>query len=242
MTEKTKGIVLTAFPYNDRTTFVHIYTEQWGKQTFKVSLAKGRRSSVTRSMLAPLSLLDLVADYNEKADIHRFSEAETVLSTYDITLTDVAKAAQCFYLAELVDRTVREEESNPRLWEFLVRGLQLLAMAQEGQANFHLVFTARLSYLLGFRVNLESWQEGSWFDVKEGVFSPSPVSHAYYLAPESAAWLWRLLRTDFSELDSLRLSREQRNILLDMMLAYLRIHMPEMGEMKSVDVLKEIFA
>jgi DNA repair protein RecO (recombination protein O) len=241
MIEKTKGIVLTTVPYNDKMSFVHIYTERWGKQTYKVSLSKGKRSAVSRPMLAPLTELSLVADQNEKSEVQKIVEAEVVLSTYDITLSDVSKASQCFYIAELVDRTVREVENNPRLWDFLEQSVRLLSLTQVGQANFHLVFTARLSYLLGFRVDMESWKEGSYFDVEEGVFTPGPILHAYYLAPESAVWLWRLLKTDFSGLSMLNISREQRNVLLEMMLVYLRLHIPEIGELRSVEVLKEVF-
>ena len=242
MVEKTKGIVLTTVPYNDKISFVHIYTERWGKQTYKVSLSKGRRSVVPRPMLAPLTELSFVADQNEKSEVQKIVEAETLLSTYEITQSDVSKASQCFYIAELVDRTVREVESNPKLWSFLEHSVRLLSVAQGGQANFHLVFTARLSYLLGFRVDMESWREGCYFDVEEGVFTPGPVLHAYYLAPESAVWLWRLLQTDFNGLAALNISREQRNGLLEMMLVYLRLHIPEIGELKSVEVLKEVFA
>lgn len=242
MTEKTKGVVLATVPYNDKTTFAHIYTERWGKQTFKVPLSKGKRSIVTRAMLAPLTILGLVVEQNAKSEIQRIAEAEILLSTYDITLTDVSKASQCFYIAELVDRTVREVECNPLLWKFLEQSVRKLSQHQAGQANFHLVFTTRLSYLLGFRVDMESWKEGRYFDVKEGIFTAGPIQHAYYLAPESAVWLWRLLQTGFDDMDALCISRDQRNVLLEMMLVYLRSHIPEIGELRSVEVLKEVFA
>ena len=242
MIEKTKGFVLTTVPYNDKMSFVHIYTERWGKQTYKVSLSKGRRSVVPRPMLAPLTELSLVVHQNEKSEVQKIVEAETLLSSYDITLSDVSKSSQCFYIAELLDRTVREVESNPRLWNFLEQSVRLLSVNQAGQANFHLVFTARLSYLLGFRVDMESWREGCYFDVEEGMFTPGPISHANYLMPESAFWLLRLLQTDFDSLAALNISREQRNGLLDMMLVYLRLHIPEIGELRSVEVLKEVFA
>ena len=183
----------------------------------------------------------LLVDRRAGADVATVREATLLASPYEATMTHPSKAAQCFYMAEIVDRTVREVEANPRLWTFLRQAVEMLALADDGAANFHLVFTTRLCYLLGFRVDVESYEPGMMFDVSEGVFTRSPIFHPYYLQAESAAWLHRLLRTDFAHLADLRLGRSERGVLLDMMLTYLRIHMPEMGTVRSVEVLKTLY-
>ena len=38
-----------------------------------------------------------------------------------------------------------------------------------------------------------------------------------------------------------RMNRAQRNFILDCLLAYYRLHVPEFPELKSVEVLREIF-
>lgn len=240
-TTKTKGVVLSTVPYNDRSQFVHIYTEQLGKVTCKVAITRLHRNGGQRLLYAPLSILDLVVESRGGQDLWQIKEANLLISPYMLSMTDPGKTAQCLYMAELIDKTVKEVEPNPQLWDFIRHAIELLQLTEEGCANFHLIFTTRLSYLIGFHVDNTKWRAGMQFDIKEGIYTDLPISHPYYLTAESASWLHQLLDTKFSQLADLHLSRDQRNTLLDMMLTFLKIHMPEIGLLRSVEVLKELF-
>lgn len=240
-TTKTQGIVLCTIPYNDRSQFVHIYTEQLGKITCRVTISRLRRSGGQRMLYAPLSVLDMILEGRPGQEIQQIREAQLLLSPYTLSMSDPGKTSQCMYMAELLDKTIREVEADARLWQFIRQSVELLQLSISGSANFHLVFTTRLSYLIGFHVDNSTYQPGMQFDISEGIYTRGPIYHPYYLTAESTVWLHQLLDTDFSHLDDLHLTREQRNILLDMMLTFLRIHLPEMGNIKSVDVLKELF-
>ncbi|MBQ0056745.1 MAG: DNA repair protein RecO [Bacteroidales bacterium] len=234
-------MVLTTIPYNDSTQFVHIYTEAFGKITCRLSVGRRKKGAAQRSLYAPFSVLDIVIDRQNSHGIASIIEASPVLSSYMLSATDPAKAAQCMYMAELLDKTIGEVENNPKLWQFVSHSAELLQLTTEGAANFHLVFTTRLCYYLGFHVDNSAYRKGMQFDISEGVFTAEPIYHPYYLTAESAGWLHLLLDTKFSTLPSLRLTRKQRDTLLDMMLTFLRIHMPEAGELRCVDVLKDLF-
>jgi len=240
-TIKTKGVVLSTVPYNDRTQFVHIYTEQLGKVTCKITLSRLRRSGGQRTLYAPLSLLDMVLEGKPGQELRSIQEATLILSPYMLSMCDPGKTAQCLYMAELLDRTIKQVEADAKLWQFVSHSIEMLQLIDEGCANFHLVFTTRLCYHLGFRVENDQWQPGMLFDISEGIYTLSPIYHPYYLTAESATWLHQLLDTGFSTLNQLHLNREQRNTLLDMMLTFIRIHIPEAGNLRSVEVLKELF-
>lgn len=240
-TTKTKGVVLSTVPYNDRTQFVHIYTEELGKVTCKVALTRLHHNGGQRMLYAPLTLLELVLEGHPGQELQKIQEAILLQSPYTISMYDPGKTAQCMYMAELMDKTIKEIERNPRLWRFLSQSVELLGLITEGSANFHLLFTSKLSYLIGFHVDNSGWEPGMQFDISEGIYTFSPIYHPYYLTAESASWLHQLLDTKFSSINTLKLSREQRNTLMDMMLLYLRIHIPEMGTLKSIEVLKELF-
>ena len=250
LNDKTLGIVLSTTPINDHTQFVHIYTEQIGRITCRVPLSsRGRKASQMRSILTPMSILELVlsgrngTDPSNAAtqDILQIKEAHIVRSPYMLTLSYPDKGAQCLYMAELIDHTVREVEANAPLWDFIVGSLDILEQMETGWANFHLVFTHGLTCLLGFSIDPGSYTEGSCLDLKEGCFTTSPILHPLYLNPESAMWFHRLLQLDYSTLATLQLNRQQRAALLDMELAFLSEHIPEMGKLRSVEVLKELF-
>ncbi|MBP5681043.1 MAG: DNA repair protein RecO [Bacteroidales bacterium] len=240
-TTKTRGIVLTTIPYNDRTQFVHIYTEGLGKVTCKITVTRLRHNVGQRTLYAPLSVLDLVLEARPGQEIHTIKEATLVLSPYLLSMTDPSKTAQCLYMTELLDKTVKEVEPNARMWQFISQSVELLQLSQSGSANFHLIFTTRLCHLIGFHVDNSTYRPGMQFDISEGIYTSAPIHHPYYLTPESTTWLHQLLDTNFSHLADLHLTRDQRNTLLDMMLTFLRIHLPEIGTLRSVDVLKELF-
>lgn len=238
---KTRGVVLCTIPYNDQTQFVHIYTETLGKVTCRIAIGRNRRGAAQRMLYAPLSVIELVLICRNGNDLYAVQEANLVLSPYMLTMGEPGKTAQCMYMAELIDRTIIEVEPNQRLWQFISHSVELLQLTEQGTANFHLVFTTRLCHIIGFKVDNDSWRQGMMFDISEGIYTDQPIFHPYYLTAESASWLHMLLQTGFSNLANLHLTREQRNILLDMMLTFLRIHLPDCGDLRSVDVLKELF-
>lgn len=238
---KTRGVVLSTVPYNDQTSFVHIYTEEFGKISCRLTSGRRKQNSQQRMLYAPLAILDLVLSNQGQKEVFSIQEASSVLSPYILTMGDPGKTAQCLYMAELLDKTILEVEPNQKLWQFISQSIELLQLTESNSANFHLVFTTRLCYLLGFKVDNDSYREGMQFDISEGIYTNQPIYHPYYLTAESASWLHMLLNTNFKNLTELHLTREQRNTLLDMMLCFLRIHLPEAGQLRSVDVLKELF-
>lgn len=117
-TDKTQAIVLSTVPINDHSQFVHLYTEQYGRMTCRIPLAsKGKRANRLRTMMTPMTVLDLVLKGNPSDEIRSIGEAQIVQSPYMLTLSHPDKSAQCLYMAELIAHTVREEEANPCLWE-----------------------------------------------------------------------------------------------------------------------------
>ena len=241
-TDKTQAIVLATVPVSDRVQFVHLYTEKFGRMTCRIPQAtRGRRASQLRTLTTPMTLLDLVLKGRAGRDVRDIGEAQVISSPYMLTMSHPDKAAQCLYMAELLAHTVREEEANRRLWDFVVGSLDVLERCEAGWANFHLVFTCGLIGQLGFSVDTGRYEPGCRFDLTEGVFTTATIAHPYYLNEESARWFCRLFDTRFDTMDQLVPNRAGRAYLLDTLLTFLGLHIPEMGRLKSVDVLKSLF-
>lgn len=250
MNDKTLGIVLSVTPVSDHWQFVHIYTQQLGRVTCRVPVAAhGRRASQMRQLFTPMTVLDLVLGSTGGSSLASIAagsilvirEVQVVSSPYLFTMSHPDKATQCLFMAELIDHTVREVEPNAQLWQYIMGSLEVIENLESDYANFHLVFTLGLTRQLGFYIDPEGYQPGYMLDLREGAFLPGPVAHPYYLTPESARWYHRLLLLDFRSLSTLRLNRLQRAALLDMTLAFLDQHIPEMGALRSVEVLKTLF-
>ena len=240
--DKTLSIVLSTVQLNDHMRLVHLYTQSAGRVTCRVPVAsRGHRGSQLRLMMTPMTLLETVFSGRPSADIRSIVEAHVVQSPYSMSLAQPDKATMCLYLAELLSHTIREEEANPRLWQYLTGSLEILGNCQQGWENFHLVFTYGLISLLGFSIDTEAFAEGCCFDMREGSFTRQPILHPYYLTPESSRWFCRLLDTRYGTMHQLELNRQQRAAMLDMLLAFLALQIPEMGKLQSIDVLKSLF-
>lgn len=241
MLDKTTGIILSTIPYNDNTSFLHIYTERFGKITYRAALRRSKRQAAGRMMLAPMTLVEMEVEHRPDNEIQKIREMRLLSSPYTFIMNHPVKAAQCLFMAELLDKAIREEESNAELFRFIRQSTELLELTETGSANFHLVFFIRLCYLLGFGIDQNTYNDGARFDIREGVFTLAPIGHPHYLTAESAAHFYRMLQIGFSEMQNIALNREQRNRLTDMLLLYLKIHLPEMGDIRSIEVLKELF-
>ncbi len=192
-------------------------------------------------MMTPMTLIQIVLKPGH-GEILQIAEAEVVRSPYMLTLTHPDKAAQCLYIAELTHHVVRplEQQPDPQLWRFLLHSLDILENTESGWANFHLVFTCQLISQLGFSIDPEGYQPGYLFDMTEGAFTAGPIFHPYYLTATSAQWLHRVLLTSYEDMASLPLNQDGRNIMLDILLAFIKQHIPEVGELKSVEVLRSL--
>lgn len=240
--DKTRAIVLTSITVNERTQLVHFYTEMFGRVTCRVSqVSRGKKANHTRTMTTPMTMLDLVLTGNPKDEIRQIGEAQILHSPYMLSLSDPTKGAQCLYMAELLHHTVRELEPNPRLWQYISGSLEILENCEAGSANFHLIFTAGLCGQLGFSIDTNDYEPGCQFDMIEGQFTTATILHPFYLNATSAAWFCKMIDTRFDEMEQLKLNHQQRAALLDMQLAFLGQHIPEMGQLKSVEVLKSLF-
>lgn len=241
MREKTNGIVLSLIAYNDKSSFVHIYTEKFGRVTYAVPNVRSKRTRLNRSLFAPFSLLEMEVEHTPGRDIHKISEARILTPHISIPL-DPVKNAVVLFLAECVTRTVREQEQNSSLFHFIADSINLYDMLEAGKANFHLVFLLRLSEYLGFRINRESYADDSFFDMMEGSFCRMRPEHPWILEKAEAAALHTVLQMTYANMADYSFSREQRTLLLDRVILYFRLHLPELKEIHSLEVLKMLFS
>lgn len=240
MLEKTIGVVLSITPYNDKSSFVLIYTEKFGRVTYSVPTVKSKKAKLSRSLFTPLSILEMEVEHRQGVDIQKISEARMVAFHLRI-MGDPIKCGVALFLAELVARAVREQEQNKPLFEFLQHSIELYELMEDGFANFHLVFLLRLSDFIGIRVSSESYQVGAYFDLLEGEFVLEQPVHTYYLSVVEALAFYHLLEISYANMSDFSYNRNQRNRLTETLILYYKLHLPDFKEVKSFEVLKMLF-
>lgn len=68
----------------------------------------------------------------------------------------------------------------------------------------------------------------------------TPVTHDV-IEPADAARISVMMRMRFATMHLYRMSRDERNRTLDIIIRYYRIHIPDFPELRSLDVLHELF-
>ena len=114
-------------------------------------------------------------------------------------------------------------------------------MAEKGYANFHLTFLMRMSRFLGFYPNLDDYVDGCVFDLRSATFSLHVPTHRDFLQPDDARRIHTLMRMDFPTMHLYRLNHTDRNRIVDVLLHYYRLHIPQFPELKSLSVLQELW-
>lgn len=241
MLQKTEGIVLHTVRYKDTAMMATVYTEAAGRASFVVPVSRSRHAAVKSVLFRPPTLVELEADVRPNKAVGRIREARVAHPFLSLPY-DPVKSAIALFLSEFLYRALREEAENRPLFAYLRHSLLWLDECRTGFANFHLVFLMRLSRFLGLYPNLEGYVVGSYFDLRAAGFTPlRPSLHADYVAPDEAARIVRLMRMDYGTMHLFRMSRVERARCLEVILKYYRLHLPDFPELRSVEVLRELF-
>lgn len=223
--QKTEAIIIYSFPFKEKKYMLEMFTREHGRMSF-----------VTNKRVQPLTIVNLV-----------FDEHRNKISTLDIAYayTDLPynplKLSISFFVAEFLRYATRNEPSNIHLYDYLRQSLEWLDLVEESFANFHLVLIMRSSLFLGLAPNTELYRQTSYFDLREACFTDTIPLHSDYLSREESAVIVSLLRMNFATMHLFLLSKEQRNRITDRLIQYYRLHIPGFPEMKSLDVLRELF-
>ena len=241
MLYKTRGIVLNSLPYNDTYAITLIYTEEFGRVSYLTTQTKSRKSKVPRALFHPLAILDLEVEHQSRRDIQRIREIKIHFPLIAL-LTDPMKSALGIFLAELIGKVVREEQTNRELFDFLLQSVQVLELTTASPANFHLVFMIRLSRLLGFYPDASNYQKGMIFDMRNGIFTENKPAHIIFLPPDESAVFFNLLRMSYENMPAFRFSGRERQAIILRILDYYRLHLSDFPEIKSLAVLHDVFS
>lgn len=241
MIYKTKAIALHSVKYGDSSLIAYVYSESHGRLSLMVHSAYGNRKSSGKAVFfQPLNIVNLVYYYKENQTLSKLKEASSEVNFSSIPF-DPVKRAIALFIGEVVYRTIREEESNPVLFNFLENSIQLLDVMHSGISNFHLIFLAQLTRYLGFFPG-NTWSESTpIFDYKNGLFVHAEPIHPLFFNKEKSKMIGVILSTPFHEAEALKLNHKTRAQLIDNFLSFYQIHIEGISGIKSLPVLSQVF-
>lgn len=236
-----EGIVLHGIKYSESSIIVTMYTREWGRQAYIMNISRSRKSGNKAGMLQPLYMLNFVAYHKNTREIQRIKEIKNHPVYQSIPFNSV-KSVQVIFLAELLYRTLKEQDSSPETFEFVQNALQYYDLAADAIANFHLWFLIRFASYVGIMPNTERAGFENYFDMRKGTVVSFEPSHPFFIHKEATEAFILLSTKKLHELEQVKLSSDLRNILTDKMVEYYQLHFDRMGEIKSMKVLHEVFS
>ncbi len=241
MQVSTEGIVLHFIKYGESSVIATIFTRDFGRQSYIVNAARSRKSKNKASLLQPLFLVDLEAYQKKSNNIHRIKELKSNQLYQNIPF-DITKSTQAIFLAEILYKTIHEEESYTELYDFVKNALLYFDLMEEGASNFHLYFLFRLTEYMGFMPDTKKVGFEGWFDLRKGKIVPFEPPHPLFAHKEATEYIIQLSQLKINELGQFRIARSMRDYLLSVLLDYYQLHFEDLGKMKSMKILKELFA
>ncbi|HHT29386.1 MULTISPECIES: DNA repair protein RecO [Petrimonas] len=239
MLYKTEGIVLSNAGYNDKYAITHLFTRDFGPVSYLLPKTRGRRSKINTALFTPLSILNMEVEHLPLRDIQRLKEVDRQTLLFEIGSNPV-KVSLTLFLSEFLSKVLRETDNNEVLFDYLKQAIEVLERTKRGLANFHLTFLLGLTRFLGIYPNLENYTRGCYFDMLNGEFTYRSPTHQYLLNERESAYLHLLTRINFSNMHLFRLSRNDRNLIIDRLLTYYRLHLYDFQSIRSLEVLREL--
>ncbi len=241
MLVKTEAIVLHAIKYGDTRLIVDVFSRESGRLSLITSLPKTQKSRLKKQYFQPMTVLEISYEQRQRVQLQQLKDAR-LLTAWSTIPFSAEKLALSLFVAEFLYHALRSEQQDELLFAYIYDSMRWLDAADQGYASFHLTFLMRLSRFLGFFPNLDDYAEGCVFDLRAGTFINYIPLHHDFLTAEESRLIHLLMRMDYPTMHLYRLSHHDRNRIVEVLLQYYRLHIPQFPELKSLQVLRELWA
>lgn len=236
MIRKTDAIVLNSRKFGDSSVICTMYTRAYGRRSF---LIKGYRSSRARkrhSFFQPMSIIEIVYYHRDNRDLQIITETSNRFFLQTLQ-TDPVKITLGMVVIELFYHTVKEEEPNFPLFEFLGGVLAELDRREKHLIHVFLHFLVQLSGHLGFFPSdlVEDATKPIHFDLRNGILQNAPIA-------DRGAWhALAFARTPLDECHHIPVSQSDKHDLIATMMEYYKIHVEGFIVPGSLSVFQDVF-
>jgi len=234
---RINGIILQNTKYQDKSNILKIYTLQHGIQSYVVNIGQSGKSKIKPAHVMGLNQIEFIEQTKQNRSIQRISDIR-VSYIYQHLFNNPVKNTITIFLNEVLLKALKEQHENKELYQFIIESLRVFDSQDYEATNFHLHFMVELSKHLGFYPNNNYSKQNCLFDLQDGIFTSDVPIHLYYADSELSFYLSELL----SHKSSFNCNAKTRADLLQVLIMFYRLHLPNFGEIKSIQILKEILA
>lgn len=242
MIHTTKGIVLRTIKYGETSVIASIFTELFGIQSYMVNGVRTSSKTSKAHFFQPASILEMQVYHNELKNLQRIKDMKWT-PVYKNIFSDVIKNSVALFMVELLQKSLKQPETNADLFYFSEDAFIKLDEADEAiGANLPIYFALQLAPFLGIAIQDNFSDERRYFDISEGSFSSVANNSDVILNPEISLHIAQLLKAIHpDDLPQIKLNKTIRKEILKSLESYYSWHLPDFGTLKTLPVLHEIF-
>ncbi len=229
MKQSDKGILLNKIAYSETSLIVNFLTEGNGIQTF---LFQGGKKKA--AYLYPLAICEIEYYGRPDSELKKLSKSDIIHICPHIPM-DPLKSSVAFFIAELLAKTIKTNQGDSALFNFLVARILHLDNAIH-VSNIPLQFLIDFSSFLGIQPQLIG-SRPSYFNLEEGEISSSNASNGASYSGLAVQHIAKLL----SGLDHEESTKLIRKDAFNLLMQYYEMHIPGCKNLKTLEIIDEIF-
>lgn len=237
--QSSRIIVLHLTKYGDSSLVVHCIDSVCGRCSYMLR-GVGRSKRVTMGSLHNLAILDIVSVANPRSSMSLIKEYEPAVHLSSLR-SDMDKNAIAMFISELLYRTIVGQNNDERLFSWLCSAITLLDAAGKDEsaatdvakpsgmniANFHLWFLAGFCTVMGFG------------PTREGLFDGCDLLQSASF--DNLALLRQFAAAEFPDAMAIPLTGARRRDFCERMIRYISYHLGINLNLRSLDVLHELY-
>ena len=212
MKTSDKGFLLHRISYSESSLILVFYTQKNGLAKY---IYKGGKKK--KIAMHPLGLYEIAAFKRPESDLGIISSLQW--ETPSLKLLDKPlKVLICFFLSDVLRQTLKEEQADTGLFNFLENAMQNLNTSQDDKA---------------FPFEPQTMEDPKFFDLSNAAF----LTESSGLPNEINGPIVTFLNDMFlMEASDLELYKEALPIILK----YMKLHLPSFDNEKSLGIIKDI--
>lgn len=209
-------IILNYTKIRDNSIVVHTLSRTYGRKSFLVRTG----AKAKMAFYLPLNILELSVTENPRSDLWY---ASTVAAKYPLLgiRNNVFKNAISLFMAEVIYRTVKDGAAEDGLYEWCEHQILTLDALQSDFSNFHIYFLLEFCIALGFRPE---------------------VADLLPFTDENQAVVAQFMRSDLASAMLIPLTGRVRGDIASSIIRYLEFHTESAINIRSLQVLHELFS
>ena len=238
METSVSAIVLSKIRYKDNDVIVKLFTKEYGVISFIVKTGSNLKKSKAKLVyFQELTILDVQFNYNSKRELQYIKDIN-IRHHYISCHSDVKKTSIIIFLSEILSNILVHQKEEVDLYNYIEESL-IFYDANKNISYFHLIFLIQLTRFLGFYPDATN-NNFKYFNLEEGFYELSK-SNEYSISGEDLKLFNQILGTKFDSNPLLALNSLEIMNVLDIILTYYRLHINNFKNIKSIEIIKNIF-